>query len=201
MGSNIYLYSGTRNRNGRSNKILQIADKKLQIHQQGLRDGETVARRQPVGSFADKSAVDCGKRVVQLGQVNDVFFGNGGQAPEIFFAKADRAVASVFGEHGQSVGPADDGARCVHATGAVFQQGARTEGIGMAGFVLNTVPQLRRQRLQRQGQRRGFNGIDRNMNPATIAGTPFGTGNLIFMPADDPAAAPIHIGDPSSIVF
>jgi hypothetical protein len=71
----------------------------------------------------------------------------------------------------------------------------------MAGFVLNPAPHFRRQLLQRQGQRHGFNGIDRNKYPAAIAGTPFGTGNPIFMPADDSAAVPIHISDPFSIVF
>jgi len=154
-----------------------------------------------VGGLTAKLAVDCGERVVQLRQVDDVFFGDGEPALEIFFAKADRAVAPVLGKHGQAMGPADDGPGSVHATGAVFQQRARTERIGMAGSVLNTAPHLRRQFLQRQSQRHGFNGIDRNKYPAAIAGTPFGTGNLIFTPADDSAAAPIHISDPFSIVF
>ena len=154
-----------------------------------------------MGGLTAKLAVDCGERVVQLRQVDDVLFGDGEPALEIFFAKADRAVAPVLGKHGQAMGPADDGPGSVHAAGAVFQQGARTERIGMAGSVLNPAPHLRRQFLQRQSQRHGFNGIDRNMNPAAIAGTPLGAGNLILMPADDPAAVPIHFRDPFSIVF
>ena len=172
-----------------------------QIHQEGLGNGETAARRQPVGSFPDKPAVDGGNGAVQLCQVNDIFFGDGGQVPEIFFAKPDSAVAVVLGEHRQAVGPAHDGAGSVHAAGTVFQQGAWTEGIGMAGFALNTAPHFRRQLFKRQRQRHGFNGIDRNMNPAAIAGTPFGTRNLIFMPADDPAAALVQFSHPFSIVF
>jgi len=105
-----------------------------------------------VGSLADKPAVDCCKRVVQLCQVNDVLCGDGRYVPEVFFAKADRAVTPVFGEHGQAVGPADDGAGSVHAAGAVFQKRAGAVGIGTAGFVLNTAPHFRCQFLQRQGQ-------------------------------------------------
>ena len=163
-------------------------------------DGETVARRQPVGGLTAKLAVDGGKRVVQLRQFNDVFFRDGEPALEIFSAKTDGAVAPVFGEHGQAMGPADHSPGSIHATGAVFQQGAGTERIGMAGPMLNTAPHLRGLPLQRQSQRHGFNGIDRNMNPAAIAGTPFGAGYLRLMPADDPAAVPIHFRDPFSIV-
>jgi hypothetical protein len=39
------------------------------------------------------------------------------------------------------------------------------------------------------------------MNPATIAGTPLGTGNVLLVPNPDPAAAPIHFGDQFLIVF
>jgi hypothetical protein len=85
-------------------------------------------------------------------QVNDVLFGDGGKVLEVFFTKADRAVASVFGEHGQAVGAANDGAGMVNEAGAPFQQGTGAKGIGMPGIVLNTMPHFRRQLLQRQGQ-------------------------------------------------
>ena len=132
--------------------------------------------------------------------VNDVLFGDGGKVLEVFFTKADCAAASVFGEHGQAVAAANDGAGVVDEAGAPFQQGTGAKGIGMPGIVLNTTPHFRSQLLQRSGQRYGFNGIDRNMNPATVAGAPLGTGNVVFVPIQDPAAAPIHFGDQFLIV-
>jgi len=39
------------------------------------------------------------------------------------------------------------------------------------------------------------------MDSAAVAGTPLGTGNLLWVPADDPPAAPIHIGDHVVIIF
>ena len=122
------------------------------IHQQRFTDGETSARRQQEGNLADKPAVDLGKGSIQVCQVNDIFIGDGGRMLEVFYAKADRAVASVFDAHGQAVGAADDGAVIVHEAGGVLQQGARAEGIGIPGFALNTVAYLRRQLLQCQGQ-------------------------------------------------
>jgi hypothetical protein len=88
MGSKIVSYSGTKKRSYWSNIII-TAGKKSQIYQQRLCDGKTVAWRQPVGSIADKPAVDFCKRVVQLCQINDVLLGDGGQVPKIFFAKAN----------------------------------------------------------------------------------------------------------------
>ena len=56
-------------------------------------------------------------------QVNDVLFGDGGKVLEVFFTKADRAVASVFGEHWQAVGALRNAPRLVPlitAIGASF---------------------------------------------------------------------------------
>jgi hypothetical protein len=71
----------------------------------------------------------------------------------------------------------------------------------MPGFVQNVVPHFRRQLLQCQGQRYGFNGVNRKVNPAAVAGAPFGTGNLVPVPADDPLTAPVHLGDQFLIVL
>jgi hypothetical protein len=38
------------------------------------------------------------------------------------------------------------------------------------------------------------------MNPAAVAGAPLGTGNVVFVPIQDPAAAPIHFGDQFLVV-
>jgi len=38
------------------------------------------------------------------------------------------------------------------------------------------------------------------MNPAAVAGAPLGTGNVAFVPTQDPAAAPIHFGDQFLVV-
>ena len=126
--------------------------KESHIHQQGFCDGETVTRKQQVANLADKSAVDCSKRAVQMCQVNDVLLGDGGKVLEVFYTKADRAVASVLGEHGQAVGTANDSAGIVDEAGAPFQQGTGAKGIGMPGIVLNTTPHFRGQLLQRSGQ-------------------------------------------------
>jgi len=39
------------------------------------------------------------------------------------------------------------------------------------------------------------------MNSAAVAGTSFGTGNSVPLPADDPAAAPIQLGDQFLIIL
>jgi hypothetical protein len=55
--------------------------------------------------------------------------------------------------------------------------------------------------LQRQGQGHGFDGIHRNVNPAAVAGTTFGTDNVVWVPVDNPATALIYIGDQFLIFF
>ena len=89
--------------------------------------------------MADKALVDCCKGAVQVGQVNGIVFGDGRKVLEVFFAKTDRAMASVFGEDGQAMGSADNGAGIVHEAGAVFNQGTGAERIGMLGFMLDTA--------------------------------------------------------------
>jgi hypothetical protein len=120
---------------------------------------------------------------------------------KIFFAKADGSVSPVFGKHGQTVGPADDGAGIIHEAGAVFQQGTGAERIGMPGFVLNALLQAGRHLLQRHGHRYGFNRVNRKVNPTTVAGTSLCTGNVVRVPADDPVTAPIEFGDQLLIFF
>ena len=116
-------------------------------------------------------------------------------------AKADGAVAPVFSAHRQAVGPADDGTGSVQLAGAVCQQRTGSESVGVPGLLSYTAPHFRRFCLQRPGQGNGFNGINRKMDSAAVAGTPLGTGNLLWVPADDPPAAPIHIGDHVVIIF
>jgi len=90
--------------------------------------------------MADKTLVDCCKGVVQVGQVNGIVFVNGRKVLEVFFAKTDRAAASVLGEDGQAMGSADNGAGIVHEAGAAFNQGTGAERIGMSGCMLDTAP-------------------------------------------------------------
>ena len=110
-------------------------------------------------------------------------------------------MAPVFGAHGQAMGPADNGAGIVHEAGAVFQKGKGAEGIGMPGFVPDAAPQVRCPLLQGQGQGHGFDGIDRKVNPAAVAGAAFGTGNVVLVPLNNPVAAFIHIDDQILIFF
>ncbi len=68
---------------------MQIALKKLHLHQQSFTNGEPFARRQSTVNRADKSAVDGCQQAVQVGQVDNVVCGDGGKIPEVFLAKSD----------------------------------------------------------------------------------------------------------------
>jgi len=120
--------------------LLNYSGKGLHIYQQSFTDGQPFARWQQMGKLADKLAVDRCKRMVQLRQVDGIVFGDGGEVLEVLLTKTDHTVASVFGEHGQAMGSADNGTGIVHEARPVFNQGTGAERIGMSGFVLDTAP-------------------------------------------------------------
>jgi len=65
---------------------------------------------------------------------------------------------------------------------------------------MNSAHHVRRQLLQRAGHRYRFDRVDRKMNPAAVAGASFGAGNPVPVPLEDPATAPIDVGDQGSII-
>ena len=86
------------------------------------------------------------------------------------------------------MGSADNEPRSIHEAGAFFEKRAGTKAIGISGFLPYVTHHFPGQFFQGGRKRNSFDGKNRKMNTAAIAGASLITGNVLSIPFLNPAA-------------
>lgn len=153
------------------------------------------------GKLTDKHLVDRCKSAVEVIQIDNGILRDGTKIAEIFLAEPDGAMASVFGKHRQAMGSANNEPRGVHEARTFFKQGTGAISICVCGLVLYVTHHLPGKFFQGAGQPNGFDGKNRKMNSAAVAGASFSTGNLISVPILNSTTGFINPGHQTLIFY
>jgi hypothetical protein len=163
------------------------------IKQQRLTNRQPRAQTHTVGKLIYKHLVDGCEIVVKPAQIKDGIIRDGVQFAEVFLAESDRPLTSIFNSHRQTMGSADHEPRSIHEAGTVFKKRTGTKAVCLSGFPSYVTHQFPGQFFQGDGKRNGFDGKNRKVNTAAVAGTPFITGYLPGIPFLNPAADSINL--------
>ena len=98
------------------------------------------------------------------------------------------------------MGSTNNGARIVKKASAVLEQRTGPQGSRTSCFALNMAYQIRGQAFQCTGKDERFNGKDRNMTLAAVAGTTFFAGNILTICSPNFKTAPIDLSNKFLIV-